>query len=69
MTGPCLSVKVTCTPLTGPHLQTWRTRASARSAIFEYIEAFYNLRRIHSTLQNVSPVEFENRHSRAAQSA
>ena len=35
--------------------QTWPTRASARSAIFEYIEAFYNPRRIHSTLGNLSP--------------
>ncbi|MHB1524282.1 MAG: IS3 family transposase, partial [Candidatus Dormibacteria bacterium] len=49
--------------------QTWPTRASARSAIFEYIEAFYNPRRIHSTLGNLSPVDFENRHSRVAQSA
>ena len=49
--------------------QTWPTRPSARSAIFEYIEAFYNPRRIHSTLGNLSPVDFENRHSRVAQSA
>ncbi|MHB1523649.1 MAG: IS3 family transposase, partial [Candidatus Dormibacteria bacterium] len=31
--------------------------------------AFYNPRRIHSTLGNLSPVDFENRHSRVAQSA
>jgi len=37
----------------------WRTRAEARSAIFEYIELFYNHRRKHSTLGYRSPVEFE----------
>jgi putative transposase len=38
------------------HLQT---RQEARSAIFEYIECFYNPIRLHSTLQYVSPVAFE----------
>lgn len=36
------------------------TRALARAAIFEWIEAFYNLRRRHSSLHNISPVDFEN---------
>ncbi|HEY5257885.1 MAG TPA: IS3 family transposase, partial [Candidatus Baltobacteraceae bacterium] len=31
----------------------------ARSAIFQYIEAWYNIRRRHSTLGYLSPVEFE----------
>jgi len=34
-------------------------RAQARSAIFEYIELFYNRQRIHQTLGYVSPEEFE----------
>ena len=39
--------------------QTFKTREEARSAIFEYIEIFYNRRRLHSTLGYVSPVDFE----------
>src|SRR5260370_14952503 len=35
------------------------TRQQARSAIFEYLECFYNPIRLHSTLQYVSPVVFE----------
>ena len=34
--------------------------AQARQATFEWIEAFYNLRRRHSSIGNVSPVDFEN---------
>lgn len=35
------------------------TRAEARAAIFEYIEVFYNRKRMHSSLGYVSPEEFE----------
>ena len=35
------------------------TRDSARQAIFEYIEAFYNRRRLHSSIGYMSPIEFE----------
>lgn len=35
------------------------TRAQARSAIFEYIEAWYNRKRLHSALNYTSPAEFE----------
>jgi putative transposase len=38
------------------------TREEARATIFEYIEVFYNRRRIHSTLGYVSPCEFELKH-------
>ncbi len=37
----------------------FQTRQQARSAIFEYLECFYNPVRLHSTLQYVSPVAFE----------
>lgn len=35
------------------------TIAEAREAVFEYIEVFYNRKRIHTTLGDRSPVEFE----------
>jgi putative transposase len=42
---------------------TWhrdfKTRDEARSAIFNYIEVFYNRQRMHGTLDDVSPFEFE----------
>lgn len=41
---------------------SWITRHSARLAIHEYIEVFYNRRRRHSFLGNLSPEEFENHH-------
>jgi putative transposase len=37
----------------------FQTRQEARSAIFEYLECFYNPIRLHSTLQYVSPAAFE----------
>jgi putative transposase len=39
----------------------WKTRAQARTAIFEYLELFYNRQRRHSSLGYLSPVEFERR--------
>ncbi|MFJ9518140.1 integrase core domain-containing protein [Kitasatospora sp. NPDC101801] len=35
------------------------SRAAARSAIFERIEAWYNIRRLHSSLGYRSPTEYE----------
>lgn len=37
------------------------TREQARRAIFEWVEAFYNRQRIHSTLGYMTPVAFEAR--------
>jgi putative transposase len=37
----------------------FESRQQARSAIFKYLECFYNPVRLHSTLQFVSPVAFE----------
>jgi putative transposase len=36
------------------------TRAEARSAIFDYIEIFYNRTRLHSSLGYLSPLNFES---------
>jgi putative transposase len=38
---------------------SWPTRQAARTAIFEYVEGFYNTRRRHSALGYLSPTEFE----------
>jgi transposase InsO family protein len=37
----------------------WKTRLELSNAIFDYIEIFYNRQRRHSSLDYVSPVEFE----------
>lgn len=37
------------------------TRAEARSAIFDYIETFYNRQRLHSSLGYLSPADYENK--------
>jgi putative transposase len=39
----------------------YATRAEARTAIFDYIEAFYNRTRLHSSLGYVSPTTFESK--------
>src|SRR3954463_13614626 len=39
--------------------KAWATRAQLRSAVFEYVEGFYNPIRLHSTLGMRSPAEFE----------
>lgn len=41
--------------------QPFATRAQARTAIFEYIEAWYNRQRLHSSLGYLSPAEFERK--------
>jgi putative transposase len=41
----------------------WRTRAEARSALFEYLELFYNRQRRHSALGYLSPYAFEQHHN------
>ncbi len=41
--------------------QQWPTRAAARTAIFEWLEVFYNRQRYHSALAYRSPVAHEER--------
>ncbi|MGI5518428.1 IS3 family transposase [Streptomyces sp. CA-106131] len=38
----------------------WPSRTAARSAIFEWIEGWYNIRRLHSSLGYRSPADFED---------
>ena len=42
------------------HRRAWPARAEARTAVFDYIETFYNRRRLHSSLGYMSPEEFES---------
>ena len=42
------------------HRQSWPTRRELTGEVFEYIEAFYNRTRRHSTLGMLAPLEFEN---------
>jgi putative transposase len=39
--------------------RSWPTRLELQSAVFEYVEAFYNRQRRHSTLGMLSPVAYE----------
>lgn len=41
----------------------FQTRAQARQAIFDFIEAFYNRQRLHSSLNYLCPVDFENQNN------
>ena len=41
--------------------RTWETRPHAETAIFQYINGFYNPRRRHSALGGKSPLAFERR--------
>ncbi|MER6678911.1 IS3 family transposase [Streptomyces sp. NPDC000983] len=42
--------------------RTFTTRAEANLALFEYVDGFYNSRRIQKRLGYLSPVEFEEKH-------
>jgi transposase InsO family protein len=42
-----------------PDTATWPNRAAARTAIFEFIEGWYNSHRLHSSLGYLSPAEYE----------
>jgi putative transposase len=41
------------------HREAWPNRDALRTAIFDYIEIFYNATRRHSTLGMLSPTEYE----------
>jgi putative transposase len=44
----------------------FRTQAEARSAVFAFVEGFYNPRRRHSSIEYLSPIDYEHRHQAAA---
>jgi putative transposase len=43
--------------------QSWRNRLEVRDAVFEYIEMFYNRRRLHSTLGYKTPAQVESEYA------
>ena len=45
--------------------RSWPTRAGLRRGVFEYIEGWYNTRRLHSTLGYLSPAQYEAVHHNA----
>jgi putative transposase len=49
--------------------RAWGTRRELATAMFEWIEGFYNRRRRHSALGYLSPDEFETLHKSAASAA
>ena len=44
----------------------FKTQREASLAVFDFIEGFYNPRRRHTSIGNISPMEFERRMSHAA---
>src|SRR6266542_5661980 len=49
--------------------RSFATRDDARTAVFDYIETFYNPSRLHSTRGYLSPVEYETRKMKNKQKA
>jgi putative transposase len=47
------------------HRQRWSGRLQLRSAVFEYIEIFYNRQRLHSSLGYRTPAEVEDEYDAA----
>jgi putative transposase len=41
------------------YAQRYRTRGEAQTAVFDYIEIFYNRHRLHSSLDYQTPEAFE----------
>ncbi len=47
----------------------WATRAELEMALFDYIEVFYNRKRLHSTLDYLTPEEYDNNYWKSSKSA
>jgi putative transposase len=47
----------------------WPTKAGLRTAIFDFIEVFYNRQRRHSTLAYATPVTYEQQHPSSVSAA
>ena len=49
--------------------RTWPNRTELAAAIFEWIEAWYNPRRRHTSLGDLAPAEYEALHTAAVTAA
>jgi transposase InsO family protein len=47
----------------------WQNRRQLALAVFEWIEAWYNPRRRHTSLDGHSPIDYERAHTPAADAA
>jgi putative transposase len=47
----------------------WSTRGGLRTAVFDFIEVFYNRQRRHSTLAYATPTSYEQQHASSAPAA
>jgi putative transposase len=47
----------------------WPTRQALRTAVFDFIEVFYNRQRRHSTLDYLIPTDYEQQHRSPAPAA
>ena len=43
------------------HGERFKTRSDAKHQVFEYIEAHYNRKQLHSKLDYLSPIAFETK--------
>ncbi len=46
------------------HLHAFAVLKQLRAGIFDYVETYYNRRRIHSTINYMTPVEYEAKFDR-----
>jgi putative transposase len=47
----------------------WSSKEELEAALFEYLEVYYNRTRLHSTLDYMTPFEYDNNYWQAAQAA
>lgn len=60
MTTPASSRSISVLKKEGIHLHTYQNSREARRAIFEYIEGWYNRKRIHSAIGYITPRQKED---------
>ena len=52
-----------------PDCGYFESRREARLALFEHIEGFYNTRRRHTSIGNISPIQFIQNQNKVANAA